>query len=104
MLWNEQSWPFIDALNRDTPVVVPLGSCEQHGHHLPVFVDTMQVQAVADDVHGAMTDRILMLPTLWLGSSHHHIDFAGTVSLPPELYTSVIKQVAYCVLRAGFKR
>jgi creatinine amidohydrolase len=51
-----------------------------------------------------MRDRILMLPTLWLGSSHHHIDFAGTVSLPPELYTSVIKQVASCVMRAGFKR
>lgn len=104
MLWHEQTWQTIGAQNKQTPVIIPLGSCEQHGHHLPLFVDTIQVQAVADAVERAINERILMLPTLWLGSSHHHIDFAGTVSLPPELYTSVIKQVANCVLRAGFKR
>src|SRR5438067_4410151 len=104
MLWNEQSWPVIDALNRDTPVVIPLGSCEQHGHHLPVFVDTIQVQAVADGVEQAMGDRVLMLPAIWVGSSHHHLDYPGTISLPPELYTSVIKQIVRSVLRAGFKR
>ena len=104
MLWSELSWPEIGAQNRDTPVVIPLGSCEQHGHHLPVFVDTIQVQAVADGVHGAMSDRILMLPAVWVGSSHHHIDYPGTISLPPELYTSVIKHIAGSVLHAGFKR
>jgi creatinine amidohydrolase len=104
MLWNEQSWPAIDALNRDTPVVIPLGSCEQHGHHLPLFVDTIQVQAVADGVERAMGDRVLMLPAIWVGSSHHHLDYPGTISLPPELYTSVIKHIVRSVLHAGFKR
>jgi creatinine amidohydrolase len=104
MLWNELSWPQVDAQNRDTPVVIPLGSCEQHGHHLPVFVDTIQVQAVAEQVEKAMRDRILMLPAIWIGSSHHHIDYPGTISLPPELYTSLIKHIVLSVLRAGFKR
>jgi len=104
MLWNELSWPAINAQNRDTPVIIPLGSCEQHGHHLPVFVDTIQVQAVADRVEEQMHDRILMLPAIWVGSSHHHLDYPGTISLPPELYTSVIKQIVRSVLNAGFKR
>ncbi len=104
MLWNELSWPSIDAMNRDRPVVIPLGSCEQHGHHLPVFVDTIQVQAVADGVERAISQRILMLPAIWVGSSHHHIDYPGTISLPPEVYTTVIRHVAKSVLQAGFKR
>ena len=52
----------------------------------------------------ALSQRILMLPAIWLGSSHHHLDYPGTISLPPELYTSVIKSVVNCVLHAGFKR
>jgi creatinine amidohydrolase len=35
MLWHERSWPQIQALDKNLPVVVPLGSIEQHGHHLP---------------------------------------------------------------------
>lgn len=104
MHWNELSWPAIDSQDRNTPVVIPLGSCEQHGHHLPVFVDTIQVQAVADGVEKALHDRILLLPAIWLGSSHHHIDYPGTISLPPELYTAVIKHVVGSVLNAGFRR
>jgi creatinine amidohydrolase len=51
-----------------------------------------------------MKDRILMLPAIWVGSSHHHIDYPGTISLPPELYTSMIKHIVSSVLHAGFKR
>jgi creatinine amidohydrolase len=104
MLWNELSWPAIGGLNRDIPVVIPLGSCEQHGHHLPVFVDTIQVQRIADEVEQKMRERILMLPAIWVGSSHHHLDYPGTISLPPEVYTTVIKHIVRSVLHAGFKR
>ena len=104
MLWNEKTWPTIAAADKNLPVVIPLGSCEQHGHHLPLFVDTIQVQAVADGVEREMSGRVLTLPAIWLGSSHHHLDFPGTISPPPELYTSVIKEIVRSVLRAGFKR
>ena len=46
MLWHELSWPRLRALDKQIPVIVPLGSCEQHGHHLPVFVDSLQVTTV----------------------------------------------------------
>lgn len=84
--------------------MVPLGSCEQHGHHLPVFVDSIQVTAIAGDAEKRLGDRVLLLPTLWLGSSHHHLDFPGTVSVLPSVYSSIIKSVAQSILRAGFRR
>lgn len=104
MLWHEQSWPTIQKLDKQIPVVLPLGSLEQHGHHLPLFVDTLQVTRIAQRVEKEMGDKVLLLPTQWLGCSEHHLDFPGTVSVPASLYSNMIKSMARCVLRAGFKR
>lgn len=104
MWWHEQSWPTIQGLNKDLPVVLPLGSLEQHGHHLPLFVDTIQVSEIAARAEQALGDNALFLPTLWLGCSHHHLDFPGTVSLLPSLYSQVIKSAVGCILSAGFGR
>src|SRR5436853_507194 len=82
MLWHEQSWPQIQTIDKKMPVVIPLGSCEQHGHHLPLFVDSMEVTAIAQRVEEKLRERILLLPTLWLGHSDHHKDFPGTISVP----------------------
>ena len=104
MLWQEMSRPQIQAVDKNLPVVLPLGSCEQHGTHLPVFVDSMQLDAIVSRVEAALTDRILTFPTLWVGSSHHHLDFPGTVSVKPLLYTQMIVDVVQCVVKAGFVR
>lgn len=104
MIWYERSWPEIAAADQNTPVIIPLGACEQHSHHLPVFVDTLQVEAIARQVESQLKDQVLLAPTLWLGSSHHHKDFAGTLSLTPLLYAQVIQQVALSIMNAGFKK
>lgn len=104
MLWHEMTSPEIDRLDRDLPVVVPLGSCEQHGRHLPVFVDTIQVEEIVRRIEIARGSRTIILPTLWLGASHHHLDFPGTVSLPPSAYAETIKHIARSLLHHGFRR
>ena len=65
MLWDEQSWPQIDQLDKGMPVVIPLGSCEQHGHHLPVGVDSIQVDAIAKAIEGSLTDMIFRARFRW---------------------------------------
>ncbi|MCI0748500.1 MAG: creatininase family protein [Verrucomicrobia subdivision 3 bacterium] len=37
----ELSWPAVAALSKDTPVVFPIAALEQHGHHLPLFTDSL---------------------------------------------------------------
>ena len=37
----ELTWPAVQALNKDTPVVYPIAALEQHGHHLPLFTDSL---------------------------------------------------------------
>jgi creatinine amidohydrolase len=104
MHWHKLSWPELDTLSPEIPVVIPLGSCEQHGHHLPVSVDTLQVEAIANEVETLLGEKMLLTQTLWLGSSHHHMDFPGTISLLPSVYSQVIRGIAESVLNAGFRR
>ena len=75
-------------VGRRPTVVVPLGSTEQHGPHLPLDTDTVVAQAVAE----ALVDRLeaeepggaLLAPAVAYGSSGEHQSFAGTVSLGGE--------------------
>jgi creatinine amidohydrolase len=45
---------------------------------MPVFTDSLLVGEVVRRVGVAMTDRVLIAPLMWLGNSHHHMDFPGT--------------------------
>ncbi len=70
-------------------LVVPLGSTEQHGHHLPLGTDTTVACAVADAAAGAL-DGALLAPPLPYGASGEHEDFPGTVSLGTEALTGLL--------------
>jgi creatinine amidohydrolase len=105
MHYHALSWPAVAAMDKARlPVVIPLGSLEQHGHHLPLFTDTLQVEAIAAAADERLGDRVLLLPTLWLGCSDHHKDFPGAVSVSGELYARMIQSVARSLLRAGFTK
>ena len=54
-------WPDLASLS-ERIFVVPLGSLEQHGKHLPVFTDSLIIGHVADRVEALRSDRIVMLP------------------------------------------
>src|SRR4029450_872028 len=83
---QEMTWPEISNLSRDIPVVVPVAALEQHGQHMPVFTDSLLVSEVVQRVGTAMADRVLIAPLMWLGNSHHHMDFQGTLSARPRRY------------------
>src|SRR5215468_6609212 len=104
MLLQEMTWPEINALPRDIPVVVPVAALEQHGHHMPVFTDSLLVGEVVRRVGVAMADRVLIAPLMWLGNSHHHMDFPGTLSAAPRTYLDVLGDLLDNVVTHGFRR
>jgi mycofactocin precursor peptide peptidase len=70
----------------DRPVVlVPLGSTEQHGPHLPMSTDALVAEAVAravaDRLNDASPASVIVAPTLPYGASGEHQAFPGTVSI-----------------------
>jgi creatinine amidohydrolase len=103
MLYGELNWTQIPDL-ADKVVVVPLGSLEQHGHHLPLLTDTMTGAEIARRAEQALGEAAVFLPTLYLGASDHHLGFPGTVSLHNETYSRVISDVLESLIGAGFRR
>ena len=104
MLLQELTWPEVGKLSRDLPVIVPVAALEQHGHHLPVFTDSMLLGEVVRRVGETMGDRVLITPVLWLGNSHHHMDFQGTMSASPRVYLDLLNDLAENLLTHGFRR
>lgn len=98
------SWPEVDQLSRDLPVVVPVAALEQHGHHLPVFTDSMLLGEVVRRVSETLSERALFTPLMWLGNSHHHIDFPGTLSASPRVYLDMLNDLTDNLLTHGFRR
>lgn len=101
---SELSWPAVAALSKDTPVVFPIAALEQHGHHLPVFTDSLLLGEIVRRVKEPLADRVLFAPLLWLGNSDHHLDFAGTLSAPPRTYLDMLNGLAENFVQHGFRR
>lgn len=98
-------WPEVANLDKErVVVVVPLGSLEQHGLHMPFSTDTVIVTELARRVEQRLPDRVLLLPTQWLGHSPHHLAFPGTVSLDCRPYIDLLKGVCHSLVTGGFRR
>lgn len=87
------TWPEASAwFRRDPRLIVPVGSCLQHGPHLPLVTDTLIVEAVAGGI--AARYRILLAPTLPFGSgSAREDEYAGTASLRSKTLHRVLNEL-----------
>lgn len=102
MQLQKMSWPDVKSLDfAKLIVVLPTGSLEQHGHHLPLSTDTDIVTAIASRLEQAMPDRILLLPTLWPGHSTHHMAFPGTMDVPQLPYIRLITELGKSIATMG---
>jgi creatinine amidohydrolase len=99
------TWPAVQSLNRETPIIFPIAALEQHGHHLPVFTDSLLLGEVVRRVKlTPVGQQCLFAPLQWLGNSHHHLDLPGTLSASPRVYLDLLRDLAECFLRQGFRR
>src|SRR6185437_12582637 len=87
-------------------VIVPVGSLEQHGPHLPVEIDSLLGEAVALRTARLVAERekVVVLPMLWTGLSEHHMSFGGTITLDFPTFFKMIRCVCESVVRHGFRR
>lgn len=102
---HEKTWLEISRMDTASKIVIlPLGSIEQHGHHLPLCTDTALVETVAQGVHKRMTDDVILLPTLWCGHSTHHRAFPGTISVSQGVYQALIGELCDSIIRMGARK
>jgi creatinine amidohydrolase len=82
--------------------VLPVGSLEQHGEHLPVGTDSLLVESVCLRAAGLADADVIVAPTVWTGLSRHHVRLGVTVTLEPELLIELTRQIVRC-LRPWFR-
>jgi creatinine amidohydrolase len=96
-----------ELARQNAVVIVPVGSLEQHGPHLPVEVDSRLGEEVAHRTArliDARGERAVVLPMLWTGISEHHMSFGGTITLDLPAFAAVIEGICKSIVRHGFKR
>lgn len=74
------TWPQVASTARQLVLVVPVGSIEQHGLHLPLGTDTTIASALTDAL-AARRPEVVVAPALPFGSSGEHAGFPGTLSI-----------------------
>jgi creatinine amidohydrolase len=104
--WETMTAPELKALaaQPDALVVLPVGSLEQHGPHLPVWTDSFCAHALAVRAAEQAGRPVAVLPPLWLGLSEHHFPFGGTISLDHATFHAVLRCIVRSILADGFRR
>ncbi|GHE30222.1 creatinine amidohydrolase [Streptosporangium violaceochromogenes] len=86
--------------HRNAPVaILPVGSFEQHGDHLPLSTDTIIASLICRKI--ADTYPVLLLPPITISCSHEHSTWPGTVSISARTLHAVITDVYDSVTRTG---
>jgi creatinine amidohydrolase len=98
-LWTELRAPEFAGLSPDTIAILPVGSAEQHGPHLPLNTDFVVADSLARDVVAGHGEELglLLLPSLAVSKSNEHAWSPGTLWLSAATLLAVLDEIARCV-------
>jgi len=90
------------AAKNDAVIIIPVGSVEEHGAHLPLCTDSIQPEFIAKEV--AKKTRALIAPLLRYGVCNSTRNFPGTISIRFETLYAITKDVLEEFIRNGFTK
>ncbi len=104
IMLEELTWPLVEkALNEGyRTVIVPVGSIEQHGYHLPLATDAFLGEALSRRLAEKL-GKTLVAPVIRPGCSVHHMSFPGTLDVSPDTLIRVVKDVCFSLDVHGFQ-
>ena len=103
--YNRLTWAEMnEAIVAQKVVILPTGSTEQHGRHLPLDVDLFLTESVCLEAGRRAPDKVLVLPPVPYGLNLHHIDFPGTIHIEPEVFVAFCLNVTKSVAYHGFEK
>jgi creatinine amidohydrolase/Fe(II)-dependent formamide hydrolase-like protein len=104
--WSELTWPEAEQRFQEVDTaLLPVGSIEQHGPHLPVGTDAFDAAYLAERIAEACSNpKPLVLPLIPYGVSYEHDEFRGTVSIGTEALSKLVYEIGMSVARNGIKK
>lgn len=101
---EECSWKDVQAAlveGYDT-VIIPSGSIEQHGPHLPILTDALIGEVLGEQI-AARLGKAFSAPVIRPGLSEHHMAFPGSLTLTPDTFQRVLAEYCLALARHGFR-
>lgn len=103
--YDHYTWPEMrEVVERQPVVVLPVGSVEDHGTHLPLDTDNFVIWSVCEAAAERAAGDILLLPLISYGFETHHMDFPGTIDIESEHMLHFVLDVTKSVAHHGFQR
>ena len=101
-LWAEKATTELKGVKN---VILPIGSTEQHGPHMPVGTDTYLTDwAMSSLVGEDVGEDFYILPTIPYGKSIEHLSYPGTITLGMNTLTMIIEDIASSLSSGGVSR
>jgi len=87
-------------------VIIPIGSVEEHGPHLPLGLDTFAAEAYAEEIAPHLESEgfdVVLAPAIYYGVAQQALGFPGTLSVKPDTLASLLTDVGSALSNHGFK-
>jgi creatinine amidohydrolase len=103
LVLQEMTWVEVrEYLKENDMVILPLGSTEQHGPHMPLGTDYYEAFEISKKI--SKQTGVVVAPVLFVGYSVYHSGFPGTLSLKPETMEQVLFETVEMLMRYKFRR
>lgn len=102
LILDEMSWKQVrERLPRIKLAIIPTGSSEQHGPHLPMQVDTICAVQVSTRLGESLYPEALVVTPVPFGVSYHHMGFPGTLTLKEETIIGIVYDICWSLKQHG---
>jgi creatinine amidohydrolase len=103
--YEELTWPEVkEAAAANRVCVLPVGTVEQHGWHLPLVVDVLTSTEVARRAVDAAPEEAILMPSVYYSFNEHHLDFPGTIAIEGETIVRYIRDIGRSLAHHGFRK
>ncbi len=103
--YEEFTWPEIrEAAAQNRVAVLPVGTVEQHGPHLPLVTDVLTAAEMSRLAVERMPSEAILLPPVYYSFNEHHMDFPGTIAIEGETIVRYVSDIGRSLARHGFRK
>jgi len=103
--YGELTWPEMrEAIAQGRVILLPVGTIEDHGHHLFLDTDNFLVSHVCEATAQRIPEEVLVMPLVPYGFNWHHIDFPGTIGIEADHFVHYCLDITKSLAYHGFRK
>jgi creatinine amidohydrolase len=103
--YEEFTWPEIrDAAAQNRVAVLPVGTVEQHGPHLPLITDVLTASEMSRMAVERKPEQAVLMPPVYYSFNEHHLDFPGTIAVEGQTVVNYVTDIGRSLAHHGFRK